>query len=279
MTLTNSTYLFGATSLVGWNLYRTAPDSIVPFCNRNTKIAACKSWQRLNIEDRNKLESILKPDSPSHLIHCAGVCDVEKCETSPEWSRSINIDSVSSLLEFLPKTTRLIYCSSDHVFGGDGIYTESSESCPISVYGESKFRAEQLIRRERPDSLIIRIGLPIGSSIDGRSGHFDWLRYRSRKKLPVTIVRGENRSVVRMQDLAPRILALTESRVTGTRHITAVRTVSRVDLANYLMQKHEIGGGYNLVDRTELSAPHLGSVELQSDFSDAWAKPLRSVID
>ena len=193
----NSIYLFGATSIVGWNLFRIAPNKIVPYCNHNTKAEPCKAWRRLNLEDQEEIKTVFSKNPPRTLIHCGGICDVEKCEKSPEWADSINVESVANLLDHLPQQTRLIYCSSDHVFGRDGSYTEDSDPSPISVYGQSKVEAEKIIQKRKADSLIIRFGLPIGRSIDGRTGHLDWLHYRSKKGLPITIIRGECRSAVR----------------------------------------------------------------------------------
>ena len=211
MTTSNSIYLFGGTSIVGWNLFLAAQGRVIPFCNHNTKAEACKSWRRLNLEDRNEIKTVFQENPPCILIHCGGICDIEKCEKNPEWAYAINVESVSTLLDYLPEQTRLIYCSSDHVFGVDGRYTENSDPSPISAYGRSKVQAEQIIQRRKADSLIIRFGLPIGPSIDGRSGHLDWLFYRDKKDLPITIIRGEHRSAIWAEALSHRILAFSAS--------------------------------------------------------------------
>ena len=138
----SSIYLFGATSIVGWNLYRIARQELIPFCNHNAKSQACNHWRRLNIENADQLRSIFKENPPRILIHCAGICDVEKCETYPEWAFTMNVESVSKLLAILPEETRLVYCSSDHIFGNDGIYREHSTPDPITVYARSKSEAE-----------------------------------------------------------------------------------------------------------------------------------------
>jgi len=191
----------------------------------------------------------------------------------------MNVESVSNLLAILPPETRLVYCSSDHIFGNDGIYTEHSKPDPISVYARSKLAAEKIIREKRTDSLIIRFGLPIGPSIDNRSGHLDWLKYRSDKGLPISIIKGESRSAVWADELATRILALARSSITGVRHIPASQIVSRIVLARYLIKKLHISPEYHIVDRDDINYPHLGSIELQSEFSDVYSKPLSAVVD
>lgn len=274
----NSIYLFGATSIVGWNLFRVARNGMVPFCNHNTKVGTCKSWRRVNLEDRDEIKAVFQRNPPHTLIHCGGICDVEKCENNPEWAYSINVESVSTLLDYLPEQTRLIYCSSDHVFGHDGRYTEYSEPSPISVYGRSKTQAEEIIQSRKAGSLIIRFGLPIGPSIDGRRGHLDWLLYRNKKALPITIIRGECRSAVWAEALSTRILAFSRSSVSGIRHVQATRTISRIQLADYLMQKLRINPAYQICDIDQLNLPHLGAIELLTVFNDELARPLPSVL-
>ena len=87
--------------------------------------------------------------------------------------------------------------------------------CPISVYGRTRVEAEAMVLA-RPGSLVIRVGLAIGPSPNGRTGHWDWLRYRIGKNLPVTIVHDEYRSVVWAHDLALRVMRM--ARKSRSRH-------------------------------------------------------------
>jgi len=206
------------------------------------------------------------------------VCDVPRCEAAPDWAREINLVYLKRVIEALPAKTRLVYVSSDHVFGGDGVYDEESAPCPISVYGRTRVEAEEMVLK-RPGSLIIRVGLAIGPSPNGRTGHWDWLRYRTQRQLPVTIVHDEYRSVVWANHLALRVMQLAEGGDTGLRHVSATRAVSRIELANYLLGGFGENANYQQESRHERSAPHLGRVELASIFCGTLYKPLASVID
>jgi dTDP-4-dehydrorhamnose reductase len=203
---------------------------------------------------------------------------VPKCEAAPDWACDINVEHVRRVLAALPPRTRLVYVSSDHVFGGDGVYDEASSPCPISMYGRTRLDAEELVLA-RSDSLVIRIGLPIGPSPNGRTGHWDWLRYRIQHNLPVTIVQDEYRSVVWANDLARRVMRLAESTETGLRHVTATRAASRVELANYLLSIMGETTEYAREIRHERVAPHLGRVELATAYRGELSRPLPSVLD
>jgi dTDP-4-dehydrorhamnose reductase len=121
--------------------------------------------------------------------------------------------------------------------------------------------------------------LPIGPSANGRTGHWDWLRYRIERNFPVTIVDDEYRSAVWADDLALRVMQLAESTATDVRHIASTRAVSRTDLANYLLALLDKPAAYLTESRRQRSAPHLGRVELATVYRDALSQPLASVLD
>ena len=274
----DSTLLFGATSILGFELARQFATSMVPFITRANRAPSISGWPTLHLEDPHWPATVFATYRPQLLLYCHAVCDVPKCEAQPDWALEVNVGYLKRVIAALPNHTRLVYVSSDHVFGGDGIYDEASTPCPISVYGRSRVVAEELVR-DRPDSLIIRVGLPIGPSPTGRTGHWDWLRYRTQQKLPVTIVHDEYRSVVWASDLAARVMALAESMETGTRHITATRALSRVEVADHLLTLLGEPAGYARQGRHQRTSPHLGHVELATRYHGQLFQPLASILD
>jgi dTDP-4-dehydrorhamnose reductase len=138
--------------------------------------------------------------------------------------------------------------------------------------------AEEMVLA-RPESLVLRVGLAIGPSPNGRTGHWDWLRYRTEHNLPMTIVHDEYRSVVWAHDLAARVMQFAKSTETGLRHITATRALSRVELAHSLMSLFGLAANFHYESRHERAAPHLGRVELASAYRGELSQPLASVIE
>lgn len=273
-----SILLFGATSILGFHIARQFPHALVPFTSPGNTSPTVQEWATLNLEDPEWVKKVFSQHQPDILLYCHAVCDVPKCEADPAWAYEVNVGHLNRVLSFLPETTRLVYVSSDHVFGGDGVYHEHAPPCPISVYGRTRVEAEQMVFR-RPGSLVIRTGLAIGPSPNGRTGHLDWLRYRTQQNLPITIVEDEYRSTVWAEDLAVRVMSLATSPVTGIRHISATQAISRVTLANFLLNALGRETDFYRESRFQRSAPHLGKVELTSLFSDTLAQPLASVLD
>jgi dTDP-4-dehydrorhamnose reductase len=276
--VTHPALLFGATSILGFNLARLFPEAILPFISPGNTSESVSEWPVLQLENANWVERTFAQYQPNILLYCHAVCDVPKCEADPEWAHEINVQHLRRVITALPHNTRLIYVSSDHVFGGDGKYHELSRPCPISVYGRTRVNAEELVLR-RHGSLVIRTGLAIGPSPNGRTGHLDWLRYRTQRNLPITIVEDEFRSVVWVTDLAGRVMKFAQSTQTGIRHVSATRAVSRVELANYLMSVLRETPTFQCESRHQRPAPHLGRVELTSAYADLFSSPLPSVLD
>lgn len=276
--MTPSIVLFGATSLLGFHLVTLFPKTVRPFISPGNASPTVRQWPALELDNPAWIEDLFQRTQPDILLYCHAVCDVPKCETYPKWAYAMNVQQVDQVMTALPTQTRLVYVSSDHVFGGDGVYSEESPVCPITVYGQTRVEAEQLVLR-RQGSLIIRAGLGIGGSPNGRTGHLDWLRYRTQQNLPITIIEDEYRSVVWQRDLARRVMLLAQSAETGIRHISATRAVSRVELATYLMNTLGQAPAFTIESRHQQPTPHLGRVELASVYRGDLFRPLSSVLD
>lgn len=276
--MNHSTLLFGASSILGFNLAKLFPATVLPFISPGNTSESVSEWPVLQLENSDWVERTFAQYQSKVLLYCHAVCDVPKCEADPDWAHEINVQHLRRVMAVLPEKTRLVYVSSDHVFGGDGEYDEHSLPCPISVYGQTRVNAERLVLG-RYGSLVIRTGLAIGPSPNGRTGHLDWLRYRTQKNLPITIVEDESRSVVWVTDLARRVMKFAQSNETGIRHISATRAVSRVELANHLMSILGEPPAFRCESRHQRPAPHLGRVELTSAYADILSQPLASVLD
>ncbi|MDB4986987.1 MAG: dTDP-4-dehydrorhamnose reductase, partial [Myxococcaceae bacterium] len=96
---------------------------------------------------------------PWAVINTAGFVRVDLAEREVERCMAINATGAAALAQVcLRLGIRLLTFSSDLVFDGaqSTPYLESDPVAPLSVYGQSKVQAEQLVGRLLEDALIVR---------------------------------------------------------------------------------------------------------------------------
>ncbi len=121
----------------------------------------------------------LKRSSPTFFAHCAANTAVDACEDSPELAFRMNTAAVEVLGRALdPRRTTFVFISSTGIYGKanpSDPYSEYDEVRPTTVYHESKWRAEQWIRRHYANHLILRTGWLFGGRKEHRK-NFVWKR-------------------------------------------------------------------------------------------------------
>ncbi|MBX4211195.1 MAG: NAD(P)-dependent oxidoreductase [Candidatus Yanofskybacteria bacterium] len=97
---------------------------------------------------------------PNVVIHTAGIVNADYCEEHPEESRESHVGGTQNIVELCLKTgAQLFYPQSFLIFDGTELpITEETVPRPLSVYGQSKWEAEQLVKNKLPNALIVRMG-------------------------------------------------------------------------------------------------------------------------
>ncbi len=93
------------------------------------------------------------------LVNCAAYTNVDGAESNRDLAYAVNDDGAGRLARWCSNSgTRMVHISTDYVFDGECSepYSEESEVCPISVYGESKLAGEIAVLDGQRQALIIR---------------------------------------------------------------------------------------------------------------------------
>lgn len=99
-------------------------------------------------------------------INCAAYTKVDLAETEKEKAFELNATGPSMLAKACAMSNiRLIHISTDYVFDGESTepYTESHDTNPKSVYGESKLEGEQAVIESSPIHVVFRTSWLYGS--------------------------------------------------------------------------------------------------------------------
>lgn len=116
--------------------------------------------KQVDITHLPSLQKALDSFSPDIAIHCAAETNIDSCEYNQSLAKSVNVDGTKHVVNALKgKPTKLIYTSTDAVFGGQkGNYKEDDPIEPHSFYAQTKYQGELEVLK-RPHSLVARINI------------------------------------------------------------------------------------------------------------------------
>lgn len=224
-------WVTGAGGLVGHELVSSAQ-----------KFGAAWQVRGLTREDLDLLHfravtHLFRKERPSAIVHCAAVSRSPVCQKDPEFARRSNVDATRHLAE-LAADVPFFFFSTDLIFdGGKGNYVEEDAPNPLSVYGETKLAAEQIVRAH-PQHTILRISLICGQSPGGDRAFNEEIRQAWADGKALHLFTDEFRCPLHVQALVPAIWELIEKNARGTYHLNGAEKLSRYDIGQLVAQKH-----------------------------------------
>jgi UDP-glucose 4-epimerase len=107
------------------------------------------TFLKSNIGAKKKIDSFIKKNKITSVIHCAASLDIEESERKPYKYFINNFINTKKLLEVCVKRglKNFIFSSTCAVYGNvSGKISEKKKPKPISVYGKTKLKCEKLIK-------------------------------------------------------------------------------------------------------------------------------------
>src|SRR3984885_6715382 len=125
------------------------------------------AYQSMDITNAQEVDAVINKFKPDVVINTAAMTNVDACETAIDECHKMNIDAVQYLVDAIKKQTnnaQLIHLSTDFIFDGkNGPYRETDIPYPPkSVYSESKFESEKVVKESGIKWTIIRTVLVYG---------------------------------------------------------------------------------------------------------------------
>ncbi len=129
-----------------------------------------------DVTDHARSRAVLADLRPDAIVNTTAYHRVDDCESEPRLAYDVNVLAVLNLVRVANDLgVLLVHLSTDYVFDGktDRPYTEESEPFPLSVYGNSKYAGELLVRSMSRKYFIIRsCGLYGKAGSHGKGGNF-----------------------------------------------------------------------------------------------------------
>ncbi len=164
------------------------------------------SFAEVDVTDRAALKPHLQ--DADAVVHLAALVGYPLCKKLPRQAVEVNVDGAINVAELTPPDARIVYASTGSNYGEVvGICTEETPLNPLSLYGETKTRAEEIFLA-RPGTVSLRFATAFGIAprlrLDLMINDFAWQAIHNRYL--VVYEKHFRRTFIHIQDIARAIV-------------------------------------------------------------------------
>jgi dTDP-4-dehydrorhamnose reductase len=195
------------------------------------------SYVSIDITNEKKLKEILLETEPNVIINTAAMTQVDDCEGDRKACDLLNVSVVEWLGEISEKIeAHLIHLSTDFIFDGiKGNYKETDVPNPLSYYGVSKLKSEEVLINSKISYTILRTILVFGKVYDmSRSNIVLWVKSMLEKGKEITIVDDQFRSPTYVEDLALACKIAMDKKAKGIFNISSNELLSVYEIVQQI---------------------------------------------
>ena len=178
------------------------------------------SLEELELTTEDGAKKFILDKKPDVVAHCAAYTAVDKAESEAELAITVNGMGTRWVAEACREVgAKMIYISTDYVFGGDGKtpYEVNDEKKPVNVYGRSKLLGEDAVSMIVDKHFIVRTSWVFG--INGNNFIKTMLRL-AETKTKLNVVNDQIGSPTYTVDLAKLLADMAATEKYGTYHAT-----------------------------------------------------------
>lgn len=243
--------VIGAAGQLGFDLMRTfaLPGEIVGLVRRD-----------LDLLDANRTDEVLTRLRPTCVLNTAAYNKVDQAEDEPGAAFALNAEAVGVLAAICERLhASLAHFSTDYVFDGARAvpYRETDSPNPLSVYGESKLRGEELARERCSTSLVFRVCGLFGvarSSGKGGTNFVETMLRLAAEGRPLRVVADQVLGPSYTLDLAHKVWSVLSSGASGLCHLTNAGATSWYDFARRIFELAGVAADLEPVTSAEYGA-------------------------
>lgn len=180
-------------------------------------------YHSMDISNLDEVLSVFEQENPDVVIHTAAMTHVDQCEDDKEGCLKLNVEAVQYIIAACSKhQAHLVHLSTDFIFdGSEGPLDEQAIPAPVSFYGDSKLRAEQLIQASTVSHAILRTVLVYGVAENmSRSNIVLWAKGALEGGKAITVVDDQFRTPTLAEDLAQGCVLAAKQKAQGIYNIS-----------------------------------------------------------
>jgi dTDP-4-dehydrorhamnose reductase len=192
------------------------------------------TYVSLDITDAQQIDQVFNEYKPDAVIHTAAMTNVDQCESDHSGCDELNVHAVRYISEACDKYgIYLAHLSTDFIFNGEkGPLTEEDIPDPISYYGESKLKAEQIVQQMKGSWSILRTVLVFGIVSDmSRSNIVLWVKKNLEQGKNIKVVNDQWRTPTLAEDLAMGCFLAVKNKAKGVYNVSGKDLLTPYDIA------------------------------------------------
>lgn len=192
------------------------------------------TYYNRDLTDRKGVEETIRHFNPECILHTAAMTNVDACELNPDECEKQNVTVVKNLIEACqPFLTHFIYLSTDFVFDGTaGPYKETDVPNPLSVYGRSKLKAEQLVGESGLPWSVLRTMIIYGVTDDTqRSNIVLWTKSSLEQGKDINVITDQFRGPTLAEDLADACIQAALKKAQGIYHVSGEEIMPIIEIS------------------------------------------------
>ena len=193
----------------------------------------------IDITNEDLIYKKLSEYKPDVIVNTAAMTNVDACETNQEACDELNIGVVQYLKNYAEENnSHLIHISTDFIFDGkNGPYKETDVPNPLSHYGISKLKSEEVLTKSTIDYTILRTILVYGKVYDmSRSNIVLWVKKMLEEGKEITIVNDQFRMPTYVEDLALACKFSIDKRALGVFNVSSNTLLSIYEIAQQIAE-------------------------------------------
>jgi dTDP-4-dehydrorhamnose reductase len=199
-----------------------------------TPIPLGQQYRSMDITVQAEVDEVFAATTPEVVIHTAAMTNVDACELDPAACQLQNVTATEHVVQAAKRHgCHFIHLSTDFIFDGEnGPYREEDVPAPLSIYGQSKLDAEQLVMNAglakwAIGRTIIVYGIAEGLS---RSNVVLWAKSALEKGQPIKVVDDQWRMPTLAEDLADGCIRIAKRGATGIFNLSGPDGMSILEL-------------------------------------------------
>ena len=172
----------------------------------------------LDITINNEVAKLIASERPQVVINTAAMTNVDLCEDEKQACDALNVDAVKYLADACVKVdAHLIQISTDFIFDGEnGPYKEEDKPNPLSYYGLSKLKSEEVLQAHSVKWTVLRTIIVFGVGENLSKGNIVlWAKGALAKGDPLNIIDDQFRAPTLAEDLADICILAAKKKALG----------------------------------------------------------------